>query len=90
MWSNDFEGEAFLQICKLPGVHPESRTFEELKQFELALTHPKSEKRHLIWKLGDLFFCLAHRSRIMDVLEERSNDKIALDFVRRRRETENQ
>lgn len=39
VWSNDFEGEAFLQINKLPGVDPEATN--ELKQIELALTHPK-------------------------------------------------
>ena len=45
MWSNDFEGEAFLEIAKLPGIPHESahdnRPFDELKQIELPLTHPK-------------------------------------------------
>ena len=45
MWSNDFEGEAFLEISKLTGVNQESlndnRPLDELKQIDLALTHPK-------------------------------------------------
>ena len=49
MWSNDFEGEAFLEIVKLPGIPHESahdnRPFDELKQIELALTHPKGSLR---------------------------------------------
>lgn len=77
VWSNDFEGEAFLQINKLPGIFleqsNENRVADEFKQVELALTHPK-----------------AVRSRIMDVLEYRTNDKIAMEFVRRRREEEKQ
>lgn len=77
VWSNDFEGEAFLEINKLSGISVEqsneNRTVDELKVFELALTHPK-----------------AVQSRIMDVLEYRTNDKIAMEFVRRRREEEKQ
>jgi hypothetical protein len=30
------------------------------------------------------------RSRIIEILEQRTNDKTAIEFVRRRRETENQ
>lgn len=45
MWSNDFEGEAFLDISKLPGIPHDSnhdnRPLDELKQIELPLTHPK-------------------------------------------------
>ena len=45
MWSNDFEGEAFLDLSKLPGIPHESshdnRPLDELKQIELPLTHPK-------------------------------------------------
>jgi hypothetical protein len=33
---------------------------------------------------------LALRSRIIEILEQRSTDKTAVEFVRRRRETENQ
>ncbi|UJR07768.1 hypothetical protein I4U23_012051 [Adineta vaga] len=73
MWSNDFEGEAFLEISKITGLNHDNRVIDELKQIELALTHPK-----------------AFRSRIIEILEQRINDKIAMDFVRRRRETENQ
>lgn len=46
MWSNDFEGEAFLEISKLAGIPNETnndnRPLDELKQIELSLTHPKS------------------------------------------------
>lgn len=48
MWSNDFEGEAFLELSKLSGINSEinqdHRAFEELKLFELALTHPKGSR----------------------------------------------
>ena len=45
MWSNDFEGEAFLDMSKVIGIPNESssenRPLDELRQIELALTHPK-------------------------------------------------
>jgi hypothetical protein len=41
MWSNDFEGEAFLEISKVIGI----RTVDELRQIELALTHPKGQEK---------------------------------------------
>jgi hypothetical protein len=41
MWSNDFEGEAFLEISKITGIYNDNRASDELKQIELALTHPK-------------------------------------------------
>lgn len=41
MWSNDFEGEAFLEISKITGVNNDTRALDELKPIELALTHPK-------------------------------------------------
>ncbi|CAF1576139.1 unnamed protein product [Adineta ricciae] len=77
MWSNDFEGEAFLDMSKVIGIpnesNSENRPLDELRQIELALTHPK-----------------AVRSRIIEILEIRTSDKVAAEFVRRRRETENQ
>ncbi|CAF1177982.1 unnamed protein product [Rotaria sp. Silwood1] len=73
MWSNDFEGEAFLEIWKITGINNDNRAIDELKQIELALTHPK-----------------VVRSCIIKILEQRITDKIAIDFVRRRREKENQ
>ncbi|CAF4311057.1 unnamed protein product [Rotaria sp. Silwood2] len=77
MWSNDFEGEAFLEILKLPGIPNDStndcRPLDELKKIELSLTHPK-----------------VVRSRIIEILEQRISDKTAIDFVRQRREAENQ
>ncbi|CAF1261716.1 unnamed protein product, partial [Didymodactylos carnosus] len=74
MWTNDFEGEAFLEIANLPGVNSElgDRGFEDLKDIEIPLTHPKAIK-----------------SRIIEILELRTSDKIAMDFVRKRREAEN-
>lgn len=41
MWSNDFEGEAFLDISKISGINNDNRPLDELKAIELALTHPK-------------------------------------------------
>jgi hypothetical protein len=93
MWSNDFEGEAFLEISKLSGITNDSnndnRSFDELKQIEISLTHPKSLKK-ISKKIIFWFLFLAVRSRIIEVLEQRVSDKIAIEFVRRRRETENQ
>ncbi|UJR38386.1 hypothetical protein I4U23_031055 [Adineta vaga] len=47
MWSNDFEGEAFLDMSKVFGIphesNSENRPLDELKQIELALTHPKGK-----------------------------------------------
>jgi hypothetical protein len=98
MWSNDFEGEAFLDIGKLCGVHVdtlhESRTSDELKPIELTLTHPKGRRlvraRVSTRLVSSRLVVVDVRSRIMDVLEQRLNDKTAMEFVRRRRETENQ
>lgn len=42
VWSNDFEGEAFLEISKISGINHDNRVLDEMKLFELALTHPKS------------------------------------------------
>lgn len=95
MWSNDFEGEAFLEISKLPGIpndtNNENRSLDELRQIEISLTHPKGSKKN--WKKfkeKKFFVFLAVRSRIIEVLEQRVSDKTAIDFVRRRRETEKQ
>ncbi len=44
MWSNDFEGEAFLEIAKITGINHDNRASDELKQIELTLTHPKGSK----------------------------------------------
>ena len=41
MWSNDFEGEAFLEISKVTGINNDNRAFDEFKQIELPLTHPE-------------------------------------------------
>jgi hypothetical protein len=92
MWSNDFEGEAFLDMSKVPGIPHESnhdtRLFDELKPFELSLTHPKG----LFCMSMSSSSCLnlAIPSRILEILEQRTNDKTAIEFVRRRREVENQ
>lgn len=44
MWSNDFEGEACLELCLLPGVRDELVEGEQknLPTIELYLTNPKS------------------------------------------------
>lgn len=66
MWSNDFEGEAFLEISKLAGIPHENssdaRPLDELKQFELALTHPKSKTR--LEYLGRSLFSLSKIFRV--------------------------
>ena len=102
MWSNDFEGEAFLEISKLSGIPNElnndARSLEDLKQIELSLTHPKgrSRKRMSMDVRSTthgfllLLLLLAVPSRIIEILEQRSMDRVATDFVRRRREVENQ
>ena len=58
MWSNDFEGEAFLEISKLPGIpsdlNNENRSFDELRQIEIPLTHPKGSKRK--FRIPNKFF----------------------------------
>ena len=74
MWSNDFEGEAFLELCSLPGVRENmnSDAYNNLKYTELFLIHPKS-----------------YPSQIIDVLQYRSQfkeDKLAADFLKRRRD----
>jgi hypothetical protein len=93
MWSNDFEGEAFLEISKLAGIPNDSnndnRPLDELKQIEIPLTHPKGSKEIRISK-KIYFYFLAVRSRIIEILEQRVSDKTAIEFVRRRRETEKQ
>ena len=100
MWSNDFEGEAFLEICKLSGIPNElnndNRPLDDLKQIELSLTHPKgtSRKKLSVDRRSNTLECflrlLAVPSRIIEILEQRSMDRVATDFVRRRREVENQ
>jgi len=63
MWSNDFEGEAFLEISKLPGIPSDSsndtRPLDELKQIELCLTHPKgsNENKSALNKFFSSFSC---------------------------------
>lgn len=44
MWRNDFEGEACLELCLLPGVRDELVEGEQknLPTIELYLTNPKS------------------------------------------------
>ena len=79
MWSNDFEGEAFIELCTVPGVRAHenndttnSEAYNNLKYTELFLIHPKS-----------------YPSQIIDVLEYRSqfkDDNLAKDFLKRRRD----
>jgi hypothetical protein len=60
MWSNDFEGEAFLEISKVTGVNHENRAADELKPIELALTHPKGEKKRKILEFFYLKICFSY------------------------------
>ena len=43
VWSNDFEGEAFLELQSLPGVRTDlgEGGYKDLKYTELFLTRPK-------------------------------------------------
>jgi hypothetical protein len=60
MWSNDFEGEAFLEISKLPGIpndtNNENRSFDELRQIEISLTHPKGPEKNTNSRISNKFF----------------------------------
>ncbi len=60
MWSNDFEGEAFLEISKLPGIpndtNNENRSFDELRQIEISLTHPKGPEKNTNLRILNKFF----------------------------------
>ena len=53
MWSNDFEGEACLELCQLPGVRDELIDGEQknLPTIELYLTNPKSKNFQKLKKL---------------------------------------
>ena len=44
VWTNDFEGEAFLELCSLPGVRGDlgEGGYKDLKYIELNLIRPKS------------------------------------------------
>ena len=44
MWTNDFEGEAYLELCQVPGVRDDLNENEHksLPTIELYLTNPKS------------------------------------------------
>ena len=43
MWSNDFEGEAFVELASIPGVKSDlaETSFKDLKLYELWLIQPK-------------------------------------------------
>lgn len=71
VWSNDFEGEAFLELQSLPGVRNDlgEGGYKDLKYTELFLIRPKD-----------------YPSKIMEVLEYRTHDKIATDFLKMRKE----
>ena len=53
MWTNDFEGEACLELCLLPGVNYEitKTEIDDILPTELYLTNPKSK----IFLLTSLF-----------------------------------
>lgn len=45
MWSNDFEGEAFIELSQVPGVRSElGENFSDLTPVELYLTNSKGTK----------------------------------------------
>ncbi len=61
MWSNDFEGEAFLEISKLPGIpndtNNENRSFDELRQIEIS--SKRSGKKHKLENFKKHFSCFS-------------------------------
>lgn len=56
VWSNDFEGEAFLELQSLPGVRNDlgEGGYKDLKYIELFLIRPKG-KRFLCFCLFTIF-----------------------------------
>ena len=46
VFSNDFEGEAFMDLNTVPGVRGDvsERNYQDLKYIELCLIRPKSKK----------------------------------------------
>lgn len=47
VWSNDFEGEAFLELSTLPGIRNDlgEGGYKDLKYVELQLIRPKSRRK---------------------------------------------
>uniref|UniRef100_U3JE60 Unc-13 homolog D n=1 Tax=Ficedula albicollis TaxID=59894 RepID=U3JE60_FICAL len=68
--ANDLEGEAFLPLCRLPGLEPEQDGAEpgRVPQTRLPLTHPKPT------------------DEILRLLESRKGDKEAQAFVKLRKQ----
>lgn len=69
--SNDFEGEVFIELSSVPGVHRDlgDGGYRDLKVYEMPLLNPKNHK-NLIW----------------DELQLRTYDKLAVDFVKTRKD----
>ena len=91
-WSNDFEGEGFLELAVLPGVKGDigEGAYKNLKYTELNLIQPKSificlKDAFLNVKFIN-FFILAYPSKILEVLEYRTQDKLAVEFLKSRRD----
>jgi len=93
VWTNDFEGEAFLELNNLPGVRGDrgEHGYKNLKYVELPLIRPKSlfncfyffESKVLIKYIK---FLSDHPSLIIDVLEYRAQDKLASEFLKIRKD----
>jgi hypothetical protein len=71
VWSNDFEGEAFLELSSLPGVKTNLTDAEiiSLKYTELKLINP-----------------MEYPNKILHVLGLRSQDKLAIEFLKTRKD----
>jgi hypothetical protein len=56
VWSNDFEGEAFLELYSVPGIRNELGDcgYKDLKYIELNLIRPKSN-------IFNLFLFIRHK-----------------------------
>lgn len=94
--ANDFAGEAFLALSNIPGVADYSTSidnFHGLKQVDLPLMqqHDKSMINFYIvnhFKINKhfvFFFLWISDHPILQILESRTTDKQAADFVRKQK-----
>jgi hypothetical protein len=91
--SNDFEGEACLELNQLPGIKSNLSESNSPTVFELFLTNPNGNEskqksfiiqvKHLVH--SEIFFFIDSNCQIMEALEYRETDKLAIEFIRMRR-----
>lgn len=89
--ANDFAGEAFLSLNNIPGVAELNMgvdNFHGLKPIDLVLMQQKDKRK--TYKNFSNFLELMKNFRFTDhpifqILESRTFDKLALDFVRKQK-----